>query len=119
MVDKERLEEILGIVIENAAVFTPEFGKILISTQSTDKHILLSISDTGVGIPEEVKSKIFDKFYTENTKTGEAKLKGYGIGLYVSKQLLLRMGGDISVESIVGRGTTFTLHLPKFWSFST
>ena len=119
LVDKERLEEILGIVIENAAVFTPEFGKILISTQSTDKHILLSISDTGVGIPEEVKSKIFDKFYTENTKTGEAKLKGYGIGLYVSKQLLLRMGGDISVESIVGRGTTFTLHLPKFWSFST
>lgn len=117
LIDKERLEEILAIVIENAAQFTPEFGKILISTQTTDKHILLSVSDTGVGIPDDVKTKIFDKFYTENTKTGEVKLKGYGIGLYVSKQLLLRMGGNISVESIVGRGTTFTIHLPKFWSF--
>lgn len=117
LIDKERLEEILAILIDNAVVFTPEFGKVLISTQTTDKHILLSISDTGVGIPEEVKSKIFDKFYTENTKTGEVKLKGYGIGLYVSKQLLLRMGGDVTVESIIGRGTTFTLHLPKFWSF--
>jgi signal transduction histidine kinase len=117
LIDKERLEEILTIIIENATSFTPEFGKILINTQTTDKHILLSISDTGVGIPEEVKNKIFEKFYTENTKTGEVKLKGYGIGLYVSKQLLLRMGGDISVESIVGRGTTFTIHLPKYWSF--
>ncbi len=119
LIDKERLEEILSIIIENANSFTPEFGKILISTQSTEKHLLLSISDTGVGIPEEIKGKIFDKFYTENTSTGEVRLKGYGIGLYVSKQLLLRMGGDISVESIVGRGTTFTLHLPKFWSFSS
>lgn len=119
LIDKERLEEILAILLENATQFTPEFGKILISTQTTDKHILLSISDTGVGIPDEVKSKIFDKFYTENTKTGEIKLKGYGIGLYVSKQLMLRMGGDITVESIVGRGTTFTLHLPKFWSFGS
>lgn len=117
LLDKERLEEILTILIENATAFTPEFGKILISTQATEKHILLSVSDTGVGIPEDLKGKIFDKFYTENTKSGEAKLKGYGIGLYVSKQLLLRMNGDITVESIVGRGTTFTLHLPKFWSF--
>lgn len=117
LIDKERLEEILTIVIENAIQFTPEFGKILISTQTTDKHTLLSVADTGVGIPDEIKNKIFDKFYTENTKTGEVKLKGYGISLYVAKQLLLRMGGNISVESIVGKGTTFIVHLPKFWSF--
>ncbi len=119
LIDKERFEEILAILVENATFFTPEFGKILISTQATDKHVLFSISDTGVGIPDEVKAKIFDKFYTENSNTGEVKLKGYGIGLYVSKQLMLRMGGDITVESIVGKGTTFTLHLPKFWSFSS
>jgi signal transduction histidine kinase len=117
MIDKERLEEILHIVIENAIFFTPEYGKILISTQLTEKQVLVSVSDTGVGIPEEMKEKLFDKFYTEDTTSGEIKIKGYGIGLYVAKQLLLRMNGDITFESIAGRGTTFTLHLPKFWAF--
>ncbi len=117
MIDKERLEEILHIVIENAIFFTPEYGKILISTQTTEKQVLVSISDTGVGVPPEMREKIFDKFYTEDTDSGEVRIKGYGIGLYVAKQLLLRMNGDITFESIIGRGTTFTLHLPKFWSF--
>lgn len=117
MIDKERLEEILHIVIENAIFFTPEYGKILISTQTTEKQVLVSVSDTGVGVPPEMREKIFDKFYTEDTDSGEIRIKGYGIGLYVAKQLLLRMNGDITFESIVGRGTTFTLHLPKFWSF--
>ncbi len=117
MIDKERLEEILNIVIENAIAFTPEFGKILISTQTTEKTVLVSVSDTGVGVPPDMRDKLFDKFYTENTGTGEIRIKGYGIGLYVAKQLLMRMNGDITFESIVGKGTTFTLHLPKFWSF--
>lgn len=117
MIDKERLEEILHIVIENAIVFTPEYGKVLISTQATDKQVLISVSDTGVGLPPELQDKIFDKFYTEGSENGEVRIKGYGIGLYIAKQLLLRMNGDITFESIVGRGTTFTLHLPKFWSF--
>ncbi|HSX58283.1 MAG TPA: ATP-binding protein, partial [Candidatus Saccharimonadales bacterium] len=73
----------------------------------------------GVGVPEDMKGKIFDKLYTENSKTGEVKVKGYGIGLYVSKQLMTRLGGDITVESIVGKGTSFTLYLPKFWSFGS
>jgi len=117
MIDKERLEEILHIIIENAIFFTPEYGKILISTQTTEKHILVSISDTGVGIPQEMQDKIFDKLFTETTEKGEIRIKGYGISLYAAKQLLLRMDGDITFESIVGRGTTFTLHLPKFWVF--
>ncbi len=117
MIDKERLEEILHIVIENAIFFTPEYGKILISTQTTEKQVLVSVSDTGVGIPPEMQKRIFDKFYTENDTDGEVRIKGYGIGLYIAKQLLLRMNGDITFDSIVGRGTTFTLHLPKYWSF--
>ncbi len=119
LVDKERLEEVLNILIENATEFTPEFGKIFIRSHSTEKQVLLTISDTGVGVPEDMKGKIFDKLYTENSKTGEVKVKGYGIGLYVSKQLMTRLGGDITVESIVGKGTSFTLYLPKFWSFGS
>ncbi len=117
LIDKERLEEILIILVENAISFTPEYGKILISSQTTDKHLILSVADSGVGIPEEMKSKMFEKLYTENTNTGEVKIKGYGIGLYVAKQLLLRMNGDITFESVLGKGTTFTLTLPKYWAF--
>ncbi len=117
LIDKERLEEILVILIENAIQFTPEYGKILISSQISDKHVLLSVADSGVGIPDDMRNKLFEKLYTENTNTGDVKIKGYGIGLYVAKQLLLRMSGDISFESVLGKGTTFTLKLPKYWAF--
>lgn len=116
-IDKERLEEILIILLENAIYFTPEYGKILIATHTSDKQLKLSVSDSGVGIPEEMRPKMFEKLYTENTNAGEIKVKGYGIGLYVAKQLLMRMNGDISFESVLGKGTTFTLTLPKYWAF--
>lgn len=117
LIDKERLEEILAILVENAIQFTPEYGKILISSQTSEKHVILLVADSGVGIPEDMKGKLFEKLYTENTNTGEVKVKGYGIGLYVAKQLLLRMNGDLKFESVLGKGTTFTLHLPKYWAF--
>lgn len=118
LIDKERLEEILTIILENAIQFTPEYGKILVSAQTTNKDIIVSISDNGIGIQEEMKSKIFEKLYVENKDSGEIKIQGYGISLYVCKQLLLRMNGDISFESLSGKGTTFTLRLPKYWVFS-
>ncbi len=117
LIDKERLEEILAILLENAVAFTPEYGKILISSQVSEKHVLLSIADSGVGVPEDMKTKLFEKLYTENEGSGEVKIKGYGIGLYVAKELLVRMNGDISFESVIGKGTTFTLKLPKYWAF--
>lgn len=119
LIDKERLEEILNIIIENAIKFTPEFGRVNITTQRTDKHILLVVSDTGVGIPPDIKDRLFEKYYAENSTTGEVTVKGYGIGLFVAKQLLLKMNGDLTCDSVLGKGTTFTLHLPKYWSFGT
>lgn len=119
LIDKERLEEIINIVVENAIKFTPEFGRINISTQRTEKHILLVISDTGVGVPNDIKARLFEKYYTENSNTGEVNIKGYGVSLFVAKQLLIRMNGDITCESVLGKGTTFTLSLPKYWSFGT
>lgn len=117
LIDKERLEEIITIILDNAITYTPEFGKISITSQTTEKQVLLSVSDTGVGIPETMKAKLFDKLYTENTNSGEIAVKGYGIGLYVTKQLMIRMNGDVTFSSIPGRGTTFTIQIPKFWSF--
>jgi two-component system phosphate regulon sensor histidine kinase PhoR len=117
LIDKERLEEILMVLLENAVQFTPEYGTILISSQTSEKHVILAIADSGVGIPQNMKDTMFEKIYTENNNSGEIVVKGYGVGLYVAKQLLLKMNGDIKLESLVGKGTTFTLTLPKYWAF--
>ncbi|HEY4694496.1 MAG TPA: HAMP domain-containing sensor histidine kinase [Candidatus Nanoarchaeia archaeon] len=118
-VDKERLEEILNIIIGNAIEYTREHGKILISSQSTEKEIILSISDTGVGIAPDKKDKIFEKISSDDDQNGEATVKEYRISLYVARQLLALMKGDITCESVVGRGTTFNLSLPRYWSWGT
>lgn len=111
--DEERLEEILSILIENAIVYTPEFGKVEISAKEVKTGVEIEIEDNGVGISEEKKEKLFEKFYMEKSGVGEYTIKEVNIGMYVVKQLLSRMGGDISVESRVGKGTTIVIFLPS------
>ena len=111
--DEERLEEILSVIIDNAMVYTPEFGKVEISAKRVKTGVEIEIEDNGVGISEEKKAKLFEKFYMEKSGVGEYSIKEVNIGMYVVKQLLLRMGGDISVDSKVGKGTTIVIFLPS------
>ncbi len=110
-VDNERLIEILSILIENAVSFTPEFGKVRLVASRNLGGVSLSIEDDGIGIPKEVASQIFDKYFdTKDSVKKEAK--GLGLGLYATKELLKAMRGEISVKSALGKGTTFTLSFP-------
>lgn len=102
-----QLNQVFMNLLVNAAHAIPERGEITITTEATDSHIVIKISDTGVGIPSEDLSQIFDPFFT----TKDAS-KGTGLGLPISQRIIKKHGGTIKVESQVGKGTTFTIRLP-------
>ena len=113
--DPERLQQIVHNLLSNAIKFTPSGGKVFLDITSegltTLPMLKISVTDTGAGIPPEALSFVFDRFFQADHQkhTGAS---GSGIGLSLTKELVKAMGGDISVESRVGEGTTFTVRLP-------
>ncbi len=96
-------------LLGNAIKFTPDGGEISVSLVSDGEYAAVKISDTGAGIPEDEISKIFDKYYRASNTVGT---EGSGLGLAVCKRILNLCGGEISAESEVGKGSTFTVKLP-------
>ncbi|MEK7258035.1 MAG: ATP-binding protein, partial [Bacteroidota bacterium] len=110
--DPERLLQIVHNLVSNAVKFTPNGGRVTVRLNSSSAGFAeLEFSDTGAGIPAEDLPKIFDRFYQAENQE-HAKAGGTGIGLSLTKELVKAMGGEISVESKVGKGTTFTVRLP-------
>lgn len=108
--DPERLRQILTNLINNSVKYTL-IGKIDISASLKDKFIEVTIRDTGIGIPPEEMPKLFDKFHRIKDKQTQ-EVRGTGLGLWITKQLLEALRGKIYVESIYGTGTSFTFTLP-------
>ncbi|PZQ44774.1 MAG: hypothetical protein DI551_09435 [Micavibrio aeruginosavorus] len=108
--DEGRFVQILRNLIGNAIKFTDR-GSVNIKAEESNKHLLLNVSDTGIGIPGEQIDKIFDKFNQANN-TSSRKYGGTGLGLAITKQLIEMMGGEIWVESTLGKGTNFWIRLP-------
>ncbi len=109
--DQRRLEQILNNLVGNALKFTEEGGiEVTISNQG-DGHYALRVTDTGPGIPEAARQQIFDAFYQVD---GSATRKhgGVGLGLSIVQQLTGLMGGQVTLDSEVGQGSTFTVVLP-------
>lgn len=109
-VDPDRTKQILINLISNSIKYTPE-GKVDVLAEVKDDDLLVTVADTGVGISAEDQAKLFQKFsriYNEETKA----VSGTGLGLWISRELARKMSGDITVESIKGVGSHFTLHLP-------
>jgi two-component system, NarL family, sensor histidine kinase BarA len=116
--DQARVQQILNNLLSNAIKFTPEGGRITVSVER-DSHdfMALKVSDTGVGITEEDQQSIFDKFRQGRTAMpgGDAMTRehsGTGLGLSIVKELCKLLGGEVSVQSELGRGSTFTVRLP-------
>jgi signal transduction histidine kinase len=105
--DPGRIGQVVSNILLNAVHAITPPGKIEISTKVSGNFIELIFSDTGCGIPEENISKIFDPFFTTKDRT-----KGTGLGLAVSYGIIKKHGGDIEVQSTVGKGTTFIVRLP-------
>lgn len=118
--DPERLRQIAHNLLSNAIKFTPSGGKVVLSTTTegltTHPMLKITVSDTGAGIPPEALPFVFDRFFQagnqKQTEADEAEKIGSGIGLSLIKELVKIMGGEVSVESRVGEGTTFTVRLP-------
>jgi signal transduction histidine kinase len=114
--DPVRIQQILVNLIDNGIKFTRENGTIVVRARTFDQDsnfLCISVTDNGSGISPEDTEKIFDRLYqTENTISGSRK--GLGLGLYICRELVLRHGGNIWVESGIGEGSTFFFTLPVF-----
>lgn len=123
--DKTRLEQVIKNLLSNAFKFTPESGSVSFSiakaatdTVFKEKSLLqsdgvvsLSVKDTGIGIPEDKQKQVFEAFQQADGSTSR-KFGGTGLGLAISRELVNMMGGEITLESVVDKGSTFTIHLP-------
>jgi two-component system phosphate regulon sensor histidine kinase PhoR len=109
LADRDKVEQVLVNLIHNAIKFTPPGGKIDISAKAEGNSILVSVADTGVGIPADDLPRIFERFYkVDRARTGS----GIGLGLAIAKHIVEAHGGRIWAESIEGRGSTFYFTMP-------
>jgi two-component system phosphate regulon sensor histidine kinase PhoR len=107
--DEARLEQVLVNLIHNAIKFTPPAGRITVSAKAEGDKLLVSASDTGVGIPEDDLPRVFERFYkADRARAGG----GTGLGLAIAKHVVEAHGGRIWVESVEGRGATFSFSIP-------
>ena len=113
--DTSFLQEIVDNLIENAIKYTKSGGSIRVEVRGDDKYVIISVADTGIGIPREDIKHIFQKFYrVDNSDT--RTIGGTGLGLYLTKQRVESMNGRIWVESVYGSGSVFYVSLPRLSS---
>jgi PAS domain S-box-containing protein len=109
--DRDRTEEVLTNVIDNAAKYSAEGTEIRVEAQVSNDKLVVSVSDEGEGIPSEELAKLFNKF--QRVERGDARQTyGYGLGLYISRKFIEAMGGKLWGESQPGQGSTFYFSLP-------
>lgn len=112
--DAQRIKQVFNNLLTNAVKYTPNKGRIEVEIKEEKKHILVSISDTGMGIPEEEHEKIFEKFYTVGGKSLMRESERMGLGLTIAKGIVEAHGGRIWVKSDgEGKGSSFYFTLPK------
>ncbi len=111
--DKDRLKQVLVNLIGNAIQYTPAGGEVVVGLGKSGSRARITVSDTGPGIPPEDLPHIFERFYRgEKARTRQKDGKGYGLGLSIAYWIVRNHGGQIEVDSKVGRGTTFCVWLP-------
>jgi PAS domain S-box-containing protein len=108
--DRAKINQVLTNLVGNAIKFTPEKGKVSINVHLQNEELVISISDTGIGIPKEALPKIFECFYRVNQRDKE--IQGTGLGLAIVNKIVMMHSGRIEVASEVGQGTTFMVFLP-------
>lgn len=110
-IDKERIGQVITNLLNNAIKFTPNNGKITIETEKSKEHVMVKVSDTGIGIPEESNQKIFQSF-VQLEPAATRKAGGTGLGLSICEKIIELHNGKIWVESNLGKGSVFYFTLP-------
>ena len=110
-IDSKRIRQVLDNLINNAIKYSPQDTKVTIAAKRNEKEVLLSVTDRGSGIPPEELTNVFDRMYRIEQRLYSG-VDGLGLGLYICRRLVEAHGGDIWVESIVGKGSTVFFTLP-------
>ena len=110
---EDDLYQIVFNLIENGIKYNTPGGSLTVQLRREDDNAILQIQDTGMGIPEEALSHIFERFYRVDKARSRAT-GGSGLGLAIVRSIVLRNRGDIRVESVLGKGSTFTVIFPAF-----
>ena len=113
-VDPQRMKQVLNNLVTNAIKFTPPEGTVIIRARPYDERFaLISVIDTGFGIPVQDRQHVFERFYQSNHMQ-QSKMGGYGLGLSIARLIVEQHGGMIDFESSMGKGTTFFFTAPLY-----
>ncbi len=110
--NRQSLAEMMLIFLDNAVKYTPKSGKVVVTTKSDRKNLIVEVNDTGIGILKEDIPHIFDRFYRIDQSRSKDSVAGFGLGLSLAKRIIELHKGFVEVESAEGEGTTFTVKLP-------
>jgi PAS domain S-box-containing protein len=110
--DPAAVTTVVDHLLDNAVKYSPAGGRVTLRAEADDGHVRVHVSDTGIGMASEQAARCFDKFWQAES-TDQRRFRGTGIGLYIVRSLVEGMGGTIEVESVQGRGTTFTVSLQR------
>jgi two-component system, OmpR family, sensor kinase len=108
--DRSHILQVASILLDNAVKYTPEGGRVMVRLREEDEKAALEVSDTGIGIPEDQLPLIFERFHRVDSSRADG---GAGLGLSIARQIAESHDGEIRVASTPGKGSTFTLLLPK------
>jgi PAS domain S-box-containing protein len=109
--DRDRLEQVLGNLLENAVKYSPDGSEIFVNVEERKDQIVTSVCDRGIGIPPDEIAQVFERFH-RGRQVSSTNYGGLGLGLYITRQIVDRHGGSIWVDSKEGTGTTFSFSLP-------
>jgi signal transduction histidine kinase len=111
LADRDRLGQVFTNLISNAIKYSPDAKAVEIDLSPSEDAVTIRVRDHGLGIPRELRDKIFERFYRVTDPTRKA-IPGLGMGLYIVAEIVKHHGGTITVDSAVGKGSTFTVTLP-------
>jgi PAS domain S-box-containing protein len=111
-VDRSRIEQVLSNLIDNAVKYSPADSQITVSVAADTDSLSVSVRDNGLGIDPDARQRLFNRFY-RGTRTARNSSEGLGLGLYVARGIVEAHGGTISVESVPGEGSVFTVTIPR------
>lgn len=111
LADEEKISIVLQNLLDNAFKYTPRSGNVILTLAPKEKEVEISVSDDGIGIPDEEKTKIFSKFF-RGYNVLRSDIEGTGLGLFIVKNIVEKHGGKVWFESQLGRGTTFYFTIP-------
>ena len=109
-IDAQRMAQVFGNLLSNAVKYTPSGGSIRVSAGADATQFWFTVRDSGAGIQENELEKVFLPFY--RGETGRRIKQGMGLGLTIARQLVTAHGGELSLESVAGKGSAFTVRLP-------